>query len=111
MKTSSEQNLGRRKEGVECISVIEGRRLYIGNIDYATTGTDLKNFFSNYNVESTEIAINPRRNRPCGYAFAVMKTADDAQKAVRDLSGKELLERELLVQLARNPLVGSKATR
>lgn len=47
--------------------------------------------------------MNPRTNRPVGYAFVDLPTADEAQKAIAELSGKEILERKVSVQLARNP--------
>jgi len=84
-------------------SAAEGRRLYIGNLAYATTEGELKEFFSAYKVESTSIPVNPRTNRPVGYAFVDLETAAEAEKAISELSGKEILERKVSVQLARKP--------
>jgi RNA recognition motif-containing protein len=84
-------------------SAAEGRRLYIGNLAYATTEAELKQFFSGYDVESTSIPVNPRTNRPVGYAFVDLKSAEEAEKAIQDLSGKDILERKVSVQLARKP--------
>jgi len=53
--------------------------------------------------ETTSIPVNPRTNRPVGYAFVDLKTSDDAEKAITELSGKEILERKVSVQLARKP--------
>jgi RNA recognition motif-containing protein len=47
--------------------------------------------------------VNPRTNRPVGYAFVDLETAAEAEKAISDLSGKEILERKVSVQLARKP--------
>lgn len=47
--------------------------------------------------------MNPRTNRPVGYAFVDLKKAEDAQKAIDGLSGKDILERKVSVQLARKP--------
>jgi RNA recognition motif-containing protein len=55
------------------------------------------------NSESTSIPVNPRTNRPVGYAFVDLKTAEDAEKAISNLSGNEILERKVSVQLARKP--------
>lgn len=38
-----------------------------------------------------------------GYAFVDLKSADEAQKAIENLSGKDVLERKVSVQLARKP--------
>ncbi|PGH34073.1 hypothetical protein GX50_03129 [[Emmonsia] crescens] len=84
-------------------SADEGRRLYIGNLAYATTEGELKDFFSAYTIENTSIPVNPRTNRPVGYAFVDLATANEAQAAIAELSGKEILDRKVSVQLARKP--------
>ncbi|MCJ1484945.1 hypothetical protein MMC06_005118 [Schaereria dolodes] len=84
-------------------SAAEGRRLYIGNLAYATTEGDLTSFFQGYLVESTSIPTNPRTTRPVGYAFVDLSTPTEAQRAISELSGKEILDRKVSVQLARKP--------
>ncbi|KAF7586554.1 hypothetical protein BBP40_008676 [Aspergillus hancockii] len=84
-------------------SADEGRRLYIGNLAYATTEGELKEFFTNYKIESVSIPVNPRTNRPVGYAFVDLATAHEATSAIGELSGKEILQRKVSVQLARKP--------
>ncbi|EXJ80390.1 hypothetical protein A1O1_08534 [Capronia coronata CBS 617.96] len=99
---SIEDNSAANNEAV-LASAAEGRRLYIGNLAYATTEVELKEFFSGYDVETTSIPVNPRTNRPVGYAFVDLKTAEEAEKAIENLSGKDILERKVSVQLARKP--------
>ena len=53
--------------------------------------------------ESTSIPTNPRTTRPVGYAFVDLVTADEAEKAIQELSGKQILDRKVSVQLARKP--------
>ncbi|KXH65604.1 RNA recognition domain-containing protein [Colletotrichum salicis] len=84
-------------------SAAEGRRLYIGNLAYATTEGELKEFFKGYLVESVSIPKNPRTDRPVGYAFVDLSTPSEAERAISELSGKEILERKVSVQLARKP--------
>jgi RNA recognition motif-containing protein len=84
-------------------SAAEGRRLYIGNLAYATTEGELKDFFKGYLVESVSIPKNPRTDRPVGYAFVDLSTPTEADRAIAELSGKEILERKVSVQLARKP--------
>jgi len=91
-------------------SAAEGRRLYIGNLAYATTEGELKDFFKEYSVESTSIPVNPRTNRPVGYAFVDLTTAPEADRAISELSGKEILDRKVSVQLARNPAEKNEAS-
>ncbi|KAK0746549.1 hypothetical protein B0T18DRAFT_429495 [Schizothecium vesticola] len=90
-------------------SAAEGRRLYIGNLAYATTEGELKDFFKGYLVESVSIPKNPRTERPVGYAFVDLSTPTEADRAIAELSGKEILERKVSVQLARKPETTEKA--
>ncbi|KAF2150690.1 RNA recognition domain-containing protein [Myriangium duriaei CBS 260.36] len=84
-------------------SAAEGRRLYIGNLAYATTEGELKDFFKDYLVETTSIPTNPRTTRPVGYAFVDVSTPSEAERAIADLNGKTILDRKVSVQLARKP--------
>ncbi|KAI0014473.1 RNA-binding domain-containing protein [Xylariaceae sp. FL0662B] len=91
-------------------SAAEGRRLYIGNLAYATTEGELKEFFNGYLVESVSIPKNPRTDRPVGYAFVDLSTPTEAERAISELSGKEILERKVSVQLARTPQPAGEKT-
>lgn len=53
--------------------------------------------------ESTSIPKNPRTDRPVGYAFVDLSTPSEAERAIAELSGKEILDRKVSVQLARKP--------
>ena len=56
-----------------------------------------------YPSESVSIPKNPRTDRPVGYAFVDLSTPSEAERAIEELSGKEILERKVSVQLARKP--------
>jgi RNA recognition motif-containing protein len=60
--------------------------------------------------ESTSIPVNPRTNRPVGYAFVDFTSAPEADRAISELSGKEILDRKVSVQLARNPAEKNEAS-
>lgn len=49
------------------------------------------------------IPKNPRTDRPVGYAFVDLSTPTEAERAIAELSGKEILERKVSVQRARKP--------
>ena len=59
--------------------------------------------FSVIHSESVSIPKNPRTDRPVGYAFVDLSTPTEAERAIEELSGKEILERKVSVQLARKP--------
>ncbi|KAF3026876.1 hypothetical protein G7054_g5775 [Neopestalotiopsis clavispora] len=98
------------KDAAVHASAAEGRRLYIGNLAYATTEGELKEFFKGYLVESVSIPKNPRTDRPVGYAFVDLSTPTEAERAIAELSGKEILERKVSVQLARTPTSAGEKT-
>ncbi|KAF2107201.1 hypothetical protein BDV96DRAFT_506742 [Lophiotrema nucula] len=91
-------------------SAAEGRRLYIGNLAYATTEGELKEFFKDYLVESTTIPTNPRTSRPVGYAFVALSTPSEAERAIAELNGKAILDRKVSIQLARSPEAQAEGT-
>ncbi|KAF2400861.1 RNA-binding domain-containing protein [Trichodelitschia bisporula] len=90
-------------------SAAEGRRLYIGNLAYATTEEELKEFFTSYLVESVSIPTNPRTSRPVGYAFVDLSTPSEAERAITELNGQAILDRKVSIQIARKhePAEGS----
>ncbi|RPB05207.1 hypothetical protein L873DRAFT_1663750 [Choiromyces venosus 120613-1] len=90
-------------DAAHAASAAEGRRLYIGNLAYATTEEQLKEFFEGFSIESTSIPTNPRTTLAVGYAFVDVTTKEEAERAIAELSGKEVLERKVSVQLARKP--------
>ncbi|KAG0129003.1 hypothetical protein HOY82DRAFT_488800 [Tuber indicum] len=90
-------------DAAHAASAAEGRRLYIGNLAYATTEAQLKEFFEGFSIESISIPTNPRTSRAVGYAFVDVTTKEEAERAIAELSGKEVLERKVSVQLARKP--------
>lgn len=56
-----------------------------------------------WSSESTSIPTNPRTTRPVGYAFVDLTTSEEAERAITELSGKEIRERKVSVQRARKP--------
>ncbi|AEO66687.1 246a1f97-4788-4964-ad93-84d3863ca161 [Thermothielavioides terrestris] len=99
----ADTSLAGKDDAATLASAAEGRRLYIGNLAYATTEGGLRDFFKGYLVESVSIPKNPRTDRPVGYAFVDVSTPSEAERAIAELSGKEILERKVSVQLARKP--------
>lgn len=90
-------------DAAHAASAAEGRRLYIGNLNYNTTEEQLKAFFQNFPIESVSIPTKPHTNRAVGYAFVDLTSKDDAERAIAELSGHDLLERKVSVQAARKP--------
>jgi RNA recognition motif-containing protein len=53
--------------------------------------------------ESVSIPTNPRTTRPVGYAFVDLSTPSEAERAIAELNGKNIVERKVSIQLARKP--------
>ena len=53
------------------------------------------------NRENVTIPANPRTCRPVGYAFVTVSTSDEADRAMSQLSGTNVLDRKISVKRAR----------
>jgi RNA recognition motif-containing protein len=71
-------------------------RLYIGNLSYDATESDLYELFSGIgSVRNAEIVSNNRTMRSKGFGFVTMTTVDEARRAVQELHGKDFMGRQL----------------
>lgn len=78
-----------------------GKRLYVGNLSYQTTETDLTNLFEQVGqVESANIITDRDTGRSKGFGFVEMGN-EDAEKAIAQFNGTELNGRALTVNEAR----------
>ena len=78
------------------------KKLYVGNLDYATTETNLSDLFADVGeVVSVSLITDRMTGRSRGFAFVEMAEASDAQKAIDELDGKAVGERQIKVAEAR----------
>ena len=81
---------------------VEGKRLYVGNLNYRTTEEGLKEHFGQAGtVEEVTVITDKGSGRSKGFGFVEMSTPEEAQKAVETLNEKEFDERPLRVSIAR----------
>jgi len=79
-----------------------GKKLYVGNLGYAVTDSDLvKMFESHGTVQSAQVIIDRDRGRSKGFGFVEMKTEQEAQAATAALNGQDIGGRVLIVNEAR----------
>jgi RNA recognition motif-containing protein len=77
---------------------VTNERLYVGNLSYDATESDLFELFKGSGqVKNAEVVVNTRTQRSKGFAFVTMMTVDEAKKAVADLHGREFMGRPLVV--------------
>ena len=76
--------------------------IYVGNLSYSFTSSDLENAFTPYGeVSSTQVIMDRATGRSRGFGFVEM--ADDAagREAIEKLDGSDLDGRRLTVNEAR----------
>jgi RNA recognition motif-containing protein len=80
-----------------------GNRIYVGNISYNTTEETLRQVFSEEGriVKKVMIITDKETNRPRGFAFVIMDSDSDAQKAIKILDGREVDGRSLRINEAK----------
>jgi RNA recognition motif-containing protein len=82
---------------------IMSNKLFVGSISYGATEDQLKELFSSAGtVQSAKIITDRESNRSKGFGFVEMSSEEEAQKAVKELNGKELDGRPIVVNEARS---------
>jgi RNA recognition motif-containing protein len=77
-------------------------RLYVGNLSYDATESDLFELFNGVGqVRNAEVVVNNHTQRSKGFAFVTMATVDEARRAVAELHGKDFMNRPLQVNGAK----------
>ncbi len=79
-----------------------GSKLYVGNLSYSTTSSDLEQLFAQHGtVSSAEVISDRETGRSKGFGFVQMGTDDEAQAAIASLNGQEHDGRPLTVNEAK----------
>ena len=77
-------------------------KLFVGNLSFNTTENDLNDAFAAFGtVTEANLMMDRSTNRPRGFGFVTMSTAEEAQKAIDGLNGKDLDGRAITVNVAR----------
>ena len=78
------------------------QKLYVGNLSYSTTESKLRDMFGEFGeIESVKVITDRDTGRPKGFAFVEMASDEAAQKAISELNGKVVDEREIRVDKAK----------
>lgn len=79
-----------------------GSKLYVGNLSFKTTESELKDLFSEAGTVSEAALVTDRdTGNSRGFAFVTMSSDAEAQAAISKFSGKEVDGRSLTVNEAR----------
>ena len=77
-------------------------KLFVGNLSFKTTENDLQDAFAAHGtVLETNLMMDRMTGRPRGFGFVTMSSAEEAQKAIDALNGKEIDGRALTVNVAK----------
>lgn len=84
-------------------STVENRRVYVGNLSYDTTESDLEELFKGVGaVRRVEIVYNRTTHRSKGYGFIEMIDIDEAKRTVEVLHDQFFMGRQLTVSGAKS---------
>ena len=77
-------------------------KLFVGNLSFNTTETDLLDLFKTVGtVSSCDLILDKFTQKSRGFAFLTMSTQEEATAAISQMNGKELDGRALTVNEAR----------
>jgi cold-inducible RNA-binding protein len=86
----------------EKVNIYMSTKLYVGNLSFDTSVSDLENLFGEVGtVQSTNIIEDRDTGRSRGFGFVEMSSKEEAQTAISTLNGKEIDGRELTVNEAK----------
>ena len=79
-----------------------GTKLYVGNLSFNTTETDLQDLFAQAGtVQDVMLMQDKFTGKSRGFAFVTMGSEQDAQNAIQQFNGKTVEGRALTVNEAR----------
>ncbi len=77
-------------------------RLFVGNLNFKTTGEDLQELFGQMGeVQSASVVTDRETGRSRGFGFVEMASQEEGQKAIEQFNGKDFNGRNLTVNEAR----------
>lgn len=77
-------------------------KVYVGNLDYATTSDQLGELFAQAGkVVSANVISDKYSGRSKGFGFVEMSSDEEAKKAIELFNGKDLQGRKMVVNEAR----------
>jgi len=78
-----------------------GNRIYVGNMNYATTEDEMRDLFAQYGeVKRVTIVTDKVTGRPRGFAFVEMASDDQAAAAIAGLNNTQFAGRQLRIDAA-----------
>ena len=78
------------------------QKIYVGNLSFSVTNTDLKTKFEQYgNVASANVIMDRDSGRSKGFGFVEMSNSNEANDAINALNGSDMQGRAMTVNEAK----------
>ncbi|KAI9248862.1 hypothetical protein BDA99DRAFT_446031, partial [Phascolomyces articulosus] len=76
-------------------------KIYIGNLDFSLNNNDLQRLFKKFvEIRSFNIPYNRNTNQSKGYGIVSLYNHIDAQKAITEMNGRQVVSRVIRVKFA-----------
>ena len=93
----------RRRSGPPERVEVTSPKLYVGNLNYDATESDLFELFKGVDqVQNAEVVTHRDSEKSKGFGFVTMLTVDEAKRAVETLHDKDFMGRKLVVNGSRS---------
>ena len=77
-------------------------KIYVGNLSYEVADRELESAFAKFGaVTSAKVIMDMDSGRSKGFGFVEMDSKDEAEKALKELNGTDLMGRTITVNEAR----------
>uniref|UniRef100_A0A0D9W8T3 RRM domain-containing protein n=1 Tax=Leersia perrieri TaxID=77586 RepID=A0A0D9W8T3_9ORYZ len=83
-------------------TIVERHKLYVSNLPWKARSSNMKEFFSKFNPLSAKVVFESTSGKSAGYGFVSFGTKEDAEAALSELDGKELMGRPVRVRWRQN---------
>lgn len=108
LSAEEEEEIEEKEESVESESV-EGGRLYVGNLPFSMTSSQLSEIFAEAGtVANVEIVYDRVTDRSRGFAFVTMGSVEEAKEAIRLFDGSQVGGRTVKVNFPEVPRGGER---
>jgi RNA recognition motif-containing protein len=101
--------VGALPHGLSFRRPVMGKKLYVGNLTYGVTDSDLQELFAAHGtVQSAQVIMDRDTGRSKGFGFVEMGSDQEAQAAISALNGKDSNGRALTVNEAKPKTEGGR---
>lgn len=79
----------------------EGRRIYVGHLNYAIKKHEIFELFEKHGfpAEKVDMSVDPFTSRNPSFCFVELRSAGRAARAIHDMNGLFLVDRQIVVNL------------